>query len=376
MNTPVSPFPLIDIAGPPRQRGMQYGRKARTYIERSLAVYRPAYAAAGLEWPEVRRIAGEFLSRIERFSPAMCEEIAGIAAGCDVPVGDIVALNARTELLYGHGSAASVLDKTEEGCTGAIALPDITQGGQLIHGQNWDWRDECATSTIVLRIRPESGPSILTMVEAGTLARCGFNSEGVAITGNFLKSAADSGRDGVPVPLVRRWALESENLCDAMTRILTAPRSHSNNVMLSQESEAIDLETTPDEVFWVKPQSGLLVHSNHFVAPGALAKVVDTGLKITPDSLYRDSRVRSRLERSAGAVSIRDFKEAFADTFGSPHAVCRLPTSGPGQGSVSTVATIIMNVSARKLWIAPTPYASRHFYQYDFVGEAPCLTEL
>ncbi len=371
----INPLPLIDVEGAPRERGVQYGRKAQAYIERGLEVYRRAYADVGLQWPEVRQVAAQFRERIAGYSAPMLEEIEGIAQGCGSPVEDIVALNARTELLFGRGSADEArLQKTEEGCTGAIALPGATASGGVLHGQNWDWRDECAASTIVLRIRPQRGPAILTMVEAGTLARCGLNSAGIAITGNFLKSQDDAGRSGVPVPLVRRAVLESQTLHDAMQRVLTAPRSHSINIMLSHEGgEAVDFETTPAEVFWVKPADGLLVHSNHFVSAGALAKLVDVGLAVTPDSLYRDSRVQARLARSRGRISPRDFREAFGDTFGSPYAVCRNPSGGgAGQPAVSTVATIIMDLTARKVWIAPTPYAAgSRYWEYDFESSAP-----
>jgi isopenicillin-N N-acyltransferase-like protein len=215
-------------------------------------------------------------------------------------------------------------------------------------------------------------------VEAGSLARCGFNSAGVAITANFLKSENDAGREGVPVPLVRRAVLEATTLYHAMERVLRAPRSHSINVMLSHESgEAINFETTPREVFWVKAVDGLLVHSNHFVSPGALAKLVDVGLAVTPDSLYRDTRVRARLEHNRGRISGADFKEAFGDSFGSPYSVCRRPSEGgPGGGQVSTVASIIMDVTARKAWIAPTPYKEgSRYWEYDLESPAPRLRD-
>jgi len=48
-----------------------------------------------------------------------------------------------------------------------------------------DWRDACRHSTVVLRIRQSGGPDILTMVEAGMLARAGLNSAGIGHHGQF-----------------------------------------------------------------------------------------------------------------------------------------------------------------------------------------------
>ena len=78
-----------------------------------------------------------------------------------------VAINARTELLYGRPAEERIT--SPEGCTGAIVLPEATAAGRLLHGQNWDWRDECLETGIILRISPEAGPRILSFTEAGLL---------------------------------------------------------------------------------------------------------------------------------------------------------------------------------------------------------------
>ncbi|TIP97213.1 MAG: acyl-CoA--6-aminopenicillanic acid acyltransferase, partial [Mesorhizobium sp.] len=73
-------------------------------------------------------------------------------------------------------------------CTGAVILPEATRNGRLIHGQNWDWKAECAETSVVLRIRRTDGPDLLTFTEAGGLARSGFNAAGIGITANYLES--------------------------------------------------------------------------------------------------------------------------------------------------------------------------------------------
>jgi isopenicillin-N N-acyltransferase-like protein len=368
----MSHFPLIDISGAPFERGLQYGKQAASRIEVSLSIYREAFRRSGYDWAAVRTIAAQFKPRIEDYAPKMLEEISGIAKGCDVPAEDIIALNARTEMMHGNSRPEDVKEETDEGCTGVIVLPDATKRGTLLHGQNWDWQAACENSAIVLRIRREDGPDILTMVEAGMLARCGFNSAGIAITGNFLKCQHDFGRVGIPVPLVRRAVLEQSNYTEAMRSVLTAPRSFSTNLMMShEEGEAIDLEATPPEVFWVRAENGLLVHANHFASVGAQAKMNDLGLHVTPDSLHREERVRAMLSARIGSIDIPDLKVAFADRRGAPHAVCRSPVLGPGGGTSSTVATIIMDVTERRALIAVAPYRGAEFWQYDLTGDQP-----
>ena len=257
-----------------------------------------------------------------------------------------------------------------DGCTGAIALPGATADGRLLHAQNWDWRDECADTAIVLRVRPDRGPAMLTFVEAGLLARCGMNANGVALTGNFLQCEHDFARPGTPAPFVRRAILASAGLSEAVEVALNAKLSFSANMMLSQafgdsDGEAIDIEATPVEAFWVAPDRDLLIHSNHFLSSAAQAKVRDVGLLDTPDSIYRDIRVRRHLLRRHGNIDRDTMIAALQDRFGAPRAVCRSPVSGPGGSSSSTVATVVMDAAAGRMWVAPRPYGPHVFTEYS-----------
>lgn len=359
-------IPVIDLSGSARDRGLQHGREARDYVVRGIKVYRKAFLAKGVTWEQARVVAAKFLPEIEAYNAEFAEEIRGIAEGSEVPVEDIVALNARTELLYGQRPQADPgPDDEGDGCTGAIALPDATADGVVLHGQNWDWRDECADSSILLRIRSDDGPDILCFTEGGLLARFGFNSAGIALTANFLQTEKDYGRKGIPVSLIRRQILMSSNFAEAMKVAYSAPRAFSTNLMLSDAGgAAIDLETTPDEIYWIAPENGLLVHANHFVSMPARIKNIDMSVPTTPDSLYRDVRVRESLASKHGKITTEDFKVAFADRFGSPRAVCRSPVEGPGGKVSSTVVTIIMSASEKKLWIAKRPYEKAIFEEH------------
>lgn len=366
MTSPARAFPLIEVEGDARGRGLAYGRAARDRIGTSLAIYRPVLAAAGLGWDAALATAGGFLDQLSRFDPEQADELAAIAEGARVRPEEIMVVNARTDLLYGAPGAPDALD---DGCTGAIALPAITADGHLIHGQNWDWRDACKDSVVVVRARPAAGPASLNLMEAGTMARCGLNAHGVALTANFLRCDHDPQGGGVPSPFVRRRALAARGLAEAAGTLLGAPRSFSNNLMLSDaRGLALDLETTPREAHWLKPEDGLLVHANHFVSPGARARLHDTGLTVTPDSLYRDDRVRAALDRRRGAITVQTMLDAFADDFGSPASVNRPPTTGPGGGEVSTVACIVMDVTDRTMTVVPTPYARSEATTYRLEG--------
>ncbi len=93
------PFPLIEVSGPPHERGRQYGRQAATRIRKGIAHYTAQLARLSLDRAGIASLVRSYTPVIESFDPTHLEEMRGIAAGADVDLPDIVLLNARTEIL-------------------------------------------------------------------------------------------------------------------------------------------------------------------------------------------------------------------------------------------------------------------------------------
>ncbi|RWR02089.1 peptidase C45 [[Pantoea] beijingensis] len=365
----MTPFPLIDISGTPRQRGQQYGEQARERIHASVAIYGDQLAELGITQEEKQRIITTFSHIIRQFDPDYWDEMYGIAESANVAPEAIIMINARTEVI----AKARLLkarhdihdDAIKDGCSGAVIMPDRSTRGELIHGQNWDWRAECAATSVVLRIRRDDGPDILTFVEAGGLARSGLNSAGIAITANYLRCERDYRQFGVPLSLIRRKALEQQHMALAMRVVATTAKSCSNNMILStKEGFAIDFECAPDESFAIYPQNGLLVHANHWESETAKNKLQEQGIETSPDSLYRSWRV-SQLLNAKSLLSVEDMKQAFFDDFGTPYSVCRPPRPGFGTDLSATVAMIVMTPAQGVMEVAPLPAINRTFTRYS-----------
>jgi isopenicillin-N N-acyltransferase-like protein len=358
----IEPFPLIEISGPPRERGRQYGRQAAPRIRKGTSHYFAQLKQLSLDSAGVFKLVRDYLPVIEAFEPVYIEEMHGIAEGAGVPFEDVVLLNARTEILK---LAERSGEDDPDGCTGIVVLPQATKTGRLIHAQNWDWKRECADTAVVLKVRRDDGPDLLTFTEAGALGRCGLNAVGIAITANYLECDRDYRRVGVPLALIRRKVLESEHLALAMHAVYCTSKSAANNMMVSHcEGVAIDFECAPDETFQVHPDRGLLVHANHFVSPVALSKLRDTSVANTPDSLYRDLRVRSILEPQIGSITLDAVKEALFDNFATPWAVCRPPRHNLRGNLGATVAMILMEPALGVMEVAPLPALNRQFTTY------------
>ena len=363
--TDYAPFPLIELAGTPHARGLAHGRAAADRVKRGAQMYAESLLASGVDWKELERRAQALVPVIEKFDQSYVDEMRGIAEGANQPFAAIMLLNARTEMV----AAARRRHETKhfpDGCTAALALPAASADGVLLHGQNWDWRAECAETGVVLRIRREDGPDVLTFTEAGGVARSGLNSAGIGLTANALECDRDYQRGpGVPLPFIRRKILESAHLAQAVHTIVATPKLGSNHMAVSHcDGEAFGFECAPDETFWLTPEDGIYVHANHWIAPSARAKVKDTGLAETPCSIYRDRRVREHLAPKRGRLGLEDFRQAFFDDWSAPWSVCRPPRANTRGVQVATTAMILMRPGEGHLEACPMPALNRQFTAY------------
>ena len=369
------PCPLIEVSGAPHERGLQYGRQAAPRIHRGLQHYGEQLRRLGLGAPELAALVGDYRAMIDAYDGDFLPEMRGIAEGAGVAFEEVVLLNARTEILKlaerpdlrARMTAGQIEDP--DGCTAVVALPHATADGQLIHAQNWDWKAECAETAVVLLIHRDDGPDVLTFTEAGGLARSGLNGAGIAITANYLESDRDYREPGVPLALIRRKVLLQEHLALALQTVYATPKSASNNMTVSHAGGvAINFECAPDETFQVHAQGGLIVHANHWQSPVALAKLRDTGIRNTPDSLYRDLRVRELLSAQAGSLTVEHVKAALFDDFATPWSVCRPPRLNTGNNLSATVAMVVMQPGAGVMEVAMLPALDRRFTRYGLGG--------
>lgn len=360
-------FPLVEVAGTPYERGLQHGRAVPQRVQGSVALYRDQLARRGVDVATTDLLAWNVVPKIRAFDDTYFEEMQGMADGAGVSIEDIILVNCRTEMMYGHAALGAAREALDDGCTGLVVLPGASQNGHLMHAHNWDWREACVDTGIVLKVKKHGdGPDMLMFTEAGTLGRHGFNSAGLSLSGNFLTSDRDyQGEADVPLGLLRRKMLECTTMTSAMRMLFATRRYCSNNLMLAHgDGEAVDLECAPDEIFWLTPEDDILVHANHWVSASARTKLVDKGLATTPDSIYRQRRVTAALLAAKGDISWDVVKAALADEFGKPEGVLTWPAPASHNSVYCTVATTLMDPRAQTMWVARKPYEGRDFVEY------------
>jgi isopenicillin-N N-acyltransferase-like protein len=341
--------PLIEISGDPRRRGNAYGESARAEIRSSVAYYQRAFAvSSGLEWPDVLASARQWRDVVGAAAPDLLVEMDAIAEGAGLHPDEIMALNARGEIVRNHDSQFSAATEPVDGCSSFAMLPEATGDGHVYCGQNWDWRAGTEASTVMLRIVQPPKPTIVMQVEAGQIGRQGVNSAGIALNANGL-----DGRFGTPLGLpqavLRRMILDCDNLRYAMQVPFDVHQHIATNLLFThRDGVAVDLETTPVIHRWGYPDHGILVHGNHY-RYGIPEPLLGSNQLSSVDSLYRVPIIERGLAavRDAGdSGQIRKIvAQTMSDHTGHPHGVCchvdeRMPEIKQGKTILSSLVDL------------------------------------
>ncbi|WP_422772857.1 C45 family autoproteolytic acyltransferase/hydrolase [Plantactinospora sp. WMMC1484] len=394
------PVPLIRVQGTPAECGTGYGAGARDMIHVNLGFYLHRFRdEAGLDEAAVAGAGRGFQEATRRHHPRVAELLDGVAEGAELRPELIYALNARTELIYGRpsdigtdarggteargrtaGSAVSPAvspDAGVGGCTAVGVLGTHTGNGHLLLGQNWDWRPDQREVMLLLATRDERGLTVLTLTEAGMVAKTGLNSAGLGVCVNMLGCDRDglpaSGVEpGVPYHVLLRAALEAENLGEALKVVCRGSRNSSINMLLGQAAEAggelIDLELVPGDIGWLHPVDGYLTHANHLETA---LPVYDTIKDWGGASLFRSARARRLLAPKAavGTVGEGDLAALFRDHASFPQSICRhVDERMPLAEHSETVYSVLIDLDDRRLGIAAGPPCEHRYGWLDLTG--------
>ena len=359
-----SRIPIINVKGTPFECGEQYGSQAKDLIRTNVNVYFDVWRSLyGLERATVHELCKKLVPAIDAYDADLLEEMRGIASGADIPVEDIIAINARYEINYTFGTAS---EKKADGCTSIVALPQVTKDGHTLIGQNWDYLPEFQHYNVILQVEQEAKPNVVTQPEAGNLAHRGMNSVGVGVCFNGLSSTLDNFDYSAPPYLIMiRGILNAANYSQAIGAVTRAKATLSGNFLIATRGgEAIDLEASPSDVACLYPEDGLLVHSNNFLVPSPSTDRVDILKKIWPDTLVRWHRAQELMKREGGQIGVDSFQRVLRDHLSYPVSICRHPDEQvEGFRQMATLASMIMDLDEGSIYIAEGLPCENEYYK-------------
>lgn len=276
--------------------------------------------------------------------------MTAVAAGAEVDVLDVVALNCRSEIALGLFS---------DGCTSlGWRLPGNRE--EVLLGQNWDWTARVKENLVFMSIEPEGKPRIWMVTEAGIVGKIGFNERGVGVCLNAIraKPTLDS---KIPIHVALRLCLEAggkEEAVETLERL--GGIASSAHILIADVNEPLGLELSPLGNAYLKPDAnGIVCHTNHFVEN----KLVEEPpwLSGSPLRLKRVQELTKELAAGGEVITAEILrKRVFSDGKGKPQAICcEEDEERPVETRSSTLFCVVMRFvrgerpSAEVVWERP-----------------------
>ncbi|MGK8206315.1 C45 family autoproteolytic acyltransferase/hydolase [Burkholderia pseudomultivorans] len=329
----------------PAARGREFGTAHARRIHVGVERYRALFRRVAQRPFDMHAMGAQALEHIARFAPPLHAEIAGMAAGADIDVRLLGAINARTEILAALGAPLRGECSTVVQVDAHSACP--------VAVQTWDWYAEFADQWLTWEIPHADGHVTTTVTEIGIVGKAGVNDRGIGVHFNILHHERDGATIGVPVHVVSRWMLDTcGDINRALQLLASAEVSASSSLTViaaaDNGSAAVSVELHPGGPGFVFPDAdGLLVHTNHFLSSPAAAG--DTEPRQYPDTLVRHDLLARRL-RGRTKLSATQVVGAMNSHLGTTGAVCCHPDpSLPDTGQYATLATIVIDVAGGTL---------------------------
>ncbi|MCK5247814.1 hypothetical protein KAR02_12990 [Candidatus Bipolaricaulota bacterium] len=340
----------LELDGDPGARGIAYGRAAKNDILANISTYKQRFARGGLAWGDARTASRTFLPAIEAFAPDLLTELEAIAMSAGVELDDLLVLNARTSLIY----------NLTDDCTSIALVPKKNDRCDVL-GQNWDNMERLRP--VLLRVTAPGQPILMTLTEAGTLAKIGFNEAGVGVCVNGLGRPGSSEVGSVPLFVFLRRLLGMRTLEAAQDLVLTHHRDAPHNFLIASQAEgAADIETLYAEAEILAMQSGGVLHTNHVL--DARLRAIDSRTP-SQNSLIRFRRAAELL--SGGGAEDRSPERMLAilsDHADEPDSICRHRPTTKGGFQVITKHAVVMDLGTMEMRISDGPPCSSRMDTY------------
>jgi isopenicillin-N N-acyltransferase like protein len=297
-------LPVVRVAGTHGEVGAQVGRASAEAVARIAAAMTPAQVDAARAYREVT----------ERELPWLVEELDGVAEGAGANRLAVFAAGIEELDTGGEGDGA---------CSDLVARPPASTDGHLWVAHNNDLSPEVEPDIVATEWRVPGDPVVFT-IGIGPWISVGFNSAGLALTGNEV--SPNDNRIGIPRLLHVRDILRRRTLDEAVEAALSPHRASSYNTILShRDGGVVNVEGSATDAELIRPgPEGTLAHTNHYVSARMLPYEGDP--EYAAGSAVRYRRALEWL--APGQITEHVLRRALQDHTGAPHSLCRHPEHG------------------------------------------------
>ncbi len=259
---------VLYVSGNAYQQGVQLGRGAADLIQANLFEQHTVreHVTGGMDLSAYQAMTRRAEKWVEAVFPELLDEIHGVAEGSGLDYVELLHLNLNTDVAYAR-AYGDVFD-----CTQVVATGSATLDGKTYMGKTRDL-NRGAHAHVLLHREYDDGTYRNEFQVAGQMTLpVGFNGYGVAMTtsGQWSErvimdlSRADSAWHILNLQPIFRHARSAD---EALDMVREQPRVAGMNLMLADATKAMALEVTDRDVHVFEPDDGVLVRTNHFLAP-------------------------------------------------------------------------------------------------------------
>lgn len=349
---PVTPRPLtvLRLGGDPRSIGMQHGQFLKEEIAavygKWRAILEGTFGMPADRFVEEFLASTRFAQAIQNYTPALWEELEGLAEGSGQTFQDVLAF----QLVDEYWVRADSLDHTSEKHHCSSVGVSARNGQPAYVAQNMDLDTWMEGYQVVMRIHPADGPEQLVFTCAGLIGLTGMNSAGIGVCVNTLMQLR-ANTTGLPVAFMIRGILGHRDGDSALAFLQQTPHASGQNYILGIGETVRDFEASSRSVVELPADAnGNVFHTNHPVVNQDLktwyaesdTDKAKAGRK-RDNSEIRFASVRDQLKASPDPTA-ENIKDVLRSKTDPDNPVCRNLTNGK---SGFTFGSVIYTTSGK-----------------------------
>lgn len=331
-------IPVIDCDGDARARGRAHGEALADAIRDALGNWEAATLRnLGDNAPDsmadyVSGFLGTtgLIQTAERLTPALVEELHGIAEGAGQPFDLMAAYNLMDEQWWYDAT----LKSPPPGCS----LVALAGDGCTVVAQNMDLPGFMDGSQVVLRLSGPDMPDTAVLSAAGLIGLTGANAAGLGVCVNTLLML-NHDRRGLPVAFVLRHALGARTAREAAAWLAELPHASGQHYALVDRETVLSVECSAGgSADWAG--GPLLLHTNHPLVSDDLDAGAAQRLQKAGFEASSHRRLKCLQDRAGGLASAVQVKALFDDP---KTPLCMRPETNGGS---ATFAAVLIEIGA------------------------------
>jgi isopenicillin-N N-acyltransferase like protein len=329
------PLEILRVAGSHREIGCQIGEACAAWIREELDFDRRIPGSRSRR--EQLDLTARYRAVTEVRLPWLIEELDGCAEAARV---DPLAFFAASieEIWY------EPRRPTSGRCSDLVAGPAATSAGHLLVGHNNDLVPETEDRLIAIE-KSVPGEPVVFQIGGAPWLSVGFNSAGLALTGNEL--SPNDERIGISRAHQVFEIMRARTMEQAVTAALLPDRASSyNNVLTHARGDVVNVEgAATDAELTGLDDEGTLAHTNHYVCDRMRSFEGDPEYAVRSNVRYE--RARELLAERRGSIDESTLRDMLSDHERAPDSLCRHPDRS-GNGS-KTVFWCVADVTERRI---------------------------